>query len=116
MRRGRGRSGPTFPSRRQGHRMNATILRRSVRSALVPVLAIFTAFVVGGIIIWLVGPRFSGEWFGLRFVWNGYSGLIRGAFGSRTAIISTLVRATPYIFAGLAVMLAFRCGLFNIGA
>jgi ABC-type uncharacterized transport system permease subunit len=28
----------------------------------------------------------------------------------------SLVLATPYIFAGLAVALGFRCGLFNIGA
>jgi simple sugar transport system permease protein len=28
----------------------------------------------------------------------------------------SLVQATPYIFAGLAVALGFRCGLFNIGA
>ncbi len=28
----------------------------------------------------------------------------------------SLVTATPYIFAGLAVALGFRCGLFNIGA
>ncbi len=28
----------------------------------------------------------------------------------------TLVYSTPYIFAGLAVALGFRCGLFNIGA
>jgi simple sugar transport system permease protein len=64
----------------------------------------------------LAGPKLSGEWLGLRFVWDGYSGLLNGAVGSGDAIISTLVRATPYIFAGLAVALAFRCGLFNIGA
>ncbi len=29
---------------------------------------------------------------------------------------NSLVTATPYIFAGLAVALGFRCGLFNIGA
>ncbi len=38
-----------------------------------------------------------------------------GALGSRAAIANTLVEATPYIFAGLAVALAFKCGLFNIG-
>ncbi len=96
--------------------MNMTRLRHAASSALIPVLAIFTALLVGGIIIWLGGPKFSGEWFGLRFVWNGYSGLFVGAFGTRAAIIATLVRSTPYVFAGLAVMLAFRCGLFNIGA
>jgi simple sugar transport system permease protein len=30
-------------------------------------------------------------------------------------ITESLVAATPYIFAGLAVALGFRCGLFNIG-
>ncbi len=31
-------------------------------------------------------------------------------------ITESLVTATPYIFAGLAVAVGFRCGLFNIGA
>ena len=91
-------------------------LRRAARPALIPLLAIFTALLAGGIIIWLAGPKLGGEWLGLRFVWDGYSGLLQGAVGSRAAIIGTLVRSTPYIFAGLAVALAFRCGLFNIGA
>lgn len=40
-----------------------------------------------------------------------------GAFGSGYAIISaTLVRATPLLFVGLAVALAFRAGVLNIGA
>jgi simple sugar transport system permease protein len=40
----------------------------------------------------------------------------RGAFGSRYAFFSaTLVRATPLILTGLAVALAFRGGVLNIG-
>lgn len=40
-----------------------------------------------------------------------------GAFGSAFAIWSaTLVRATPLLFVGLAVALAFRAGVLNIGA
>lgn len=96
--------------------MNGASLRRIISAALVPILAIFTALLVGAVIIWLAGPKWNGEWSGFRFVWLGYTGLIRGAFGTKVAIIGTLVRATPYVFAGLAVMLAFRCGLFNIGA
>lgn len=43
--------------------------------------------------------------------------LVDGAVGSRYAIGSaTLVRATPLILTGLAVALAFRAGVFNIGA
>lgn len=40
-----------------------------------------------------------------------------GAFGSSYAVISaTLVRATPLMLLGLAVALAFRAGVLNIGA
>ena len=96
--------------------MNAQTFRRLGRAALLPVLSIFTALLVGGVIIWLSGPKLGGDWLGVKFVLDGYAGLFLGAFGTQKAIIGTLVRATPYIFAGLAVALAFRCGLFNIGA
>ncbi|MCX7889320.1 MAG: ABC transporter permease [Rhodobacteraceae bacterium] len=39
-----------------------------------------------------------------------------GAAGSRFAILETLNRATPLIFTGLAVAVAFRARLWNIGA
>jgi ABC-type uncharacterized transport system permease subunit len=39
-----------------------------------------------------------------------------GALGSRLAILETLNRATPLIFTGLAVAVAFRAKLWNIGA
>jgi ABC-type uncharacterized transport system permease subunit len=43
--------------------------------------------------------------------------LLSGAFGSWYAFGSgTLVRATPLILTGLAVAVAFRAGVFNIGA
>src|SRR3954469_6727272 len=43
--------------------------------------------------------------------------LFNGAFGSWYAFGSgTLVRATPLILTGLAVALAFRAGVVNIGA
>jgi ABC-type uncharacterized transport system permease subunit len=43
--------------------------------------------------------------------------LWRGAFGSPDTILSaTLVRATPLILTGLAVAVAFRAGILNIGA
>jgi simple sugar transport system permease protein len=40
----------------------------------------------------------------------------QGAFGDWEAIAETLVQATPLIFTGLAVTLAFRSRLWNIGA
>lgn len=42
--------------------------------------------------------------------------IARGALGSRLAILETLNRATPLIFTGLAVAVAFRAKLWNIGA
>jgi general nucleoside transport system permease protein len=49
-------------------------------------------------------------------VGRSYWALLTGAFGSGNAISQTLTRATPLICGGLAVSLAFRVGLFNIGA
>lgn len=40
----------------------------------------------------------------------------RGAAGSQFALLETLTRATPLIFTGLAVAVAFRARLWNIGA
>ena len=42
--------------------------------------------------------------------------LARGSVGSGFALSSTVVRAVPLALAGLAVALAFRAGLLNIGA
>ena len=43
------------------------------------------------------------------------SSSIKGAFGSGQNIAYTLFYATNFIFTGLAVAVAFHCGLFNIG-
>ncbi|HAV78210.1 MAG TPA: ABC transporter permease [Anaerolineae bacterium] len=81
-------------------------LRSALDSMLIPFLAILTAIIFGGIIILSVGgnPILA------------YYGLIQGSFGSAKALSETAVWATPFIFAGLAVALAFKGGLFNIGA
>ena len=48
---------------------------------------------------------------------SALAALWRGSFGSAYAFFSsTLVRATPLLLAGLAVALAFRAGVWNIGA
>ena len=82
------------------------MFRSAMDAALVPLLAVFTALVIGAIIIWLAGGNPI----------QAYVGLFQGAFGSAKALSETAVWATPYILAGLAVALAFRGGLFNIGA
>ncbi len=47
---------------------------------------------------------------------ESYWALLTGSVGSASALGTTLVRAAPLICAGLGVTLAFRAGLFNIGA
>ncbi len=42
--------------------------------------------------------------------------ILKGALGSKFALLETLNRATPLIFTGLAVAVAFRARLWNIGA
>ena len=42
--------------------------------------------------------------------------IVTGAVGSQFALLETLNRATPLIFTGLAVAVAFRAKLWNIGA
>ncbi|HET9070256.1 MAG TPA: ABC transporter permease, partial [Amaricoccus sp.] len=42
--------------------------------------------------------------------------ILKGAAGSKFALLETLNRATPLIFTGLAVAVAFRARLWNIGA
>ena len=42
--------------------------------------------------------------------------VVKGAAGSQFALMETLSRATPLIFTGLAVAVAFRAKLWNIGA
>ncbi|NTW03574.1 MAG: ABC transporter permease, partial [Oscillochloris sp.] len=73
---------------------------------LVPVFAVFTALVLGALLIGLTG----GDWL------SAYIGLWDGSFGSWHAIGNTVVRSMPYIIAGLGVALGFKGGLFNVGA
>ena len=80
--------------------------RSSINAVLVPLLAVFTAMVLGALIIMAAGGN----------PLAAYRGLFQGAFGSAKALSETTVWATPYIFAGLAVAVAFKGGLFNIGA
>ncbi|PRA79491.1 ABC transporter permease [Microbacterium sp. MYb66] len=114
------------------------ILKEILRgNAVTTILAIVLALIVGGILIALTnedvqaasgyffaqpGDTFVAVW---NSVYNGYEALFRGAiFNARGAdfaaqirpLTNTLGFAAPLIAAGLGVALAFRVGLFNIGA
>jgi general nucleoside transport system permease protein len=42
--------------------------------------------------------------------------LVRGAAGDRFALTDTLIKSCPLVLTGLAVAIAFRTGVWNIGA
>ncbi len=76
------------------------------REALYPLIAVAAAFVIGGIIILIIGDN----------PFTTFQLLIENSFGSVKGVTETLFYATPLILTGLAVAVAFRCGLLNIGA
>lgn len=80
-------------------------LNNAVGALLFPIIAIVIAFVIGAVIVLATGnnPLLA------------YAALLEGAVGSPRNIGETLLAATPLIFTGLAVAVAFRAGLFNIG-
>jgi simple sugar transport system permease protein len=116
---------------RRGRRPGAVLvewLKALVNALTVPVLALVTAVVVGGLVIVFSDPDTLNEWgsfFGdplgaLEASWDvsydSYRALWKGSLGSSSGVGRTLVEATPLALAGLSVAFAFRAGLFNIGA
>ena len=77
-----------------------------LREIFSPLVAVIAAFIVGGIIVLLLKDN----------PFQTFYELIGNSFNSLDGIGYTLFIATPLIFTGLAVAVAFRCGLLNIGA
>ncbi len=110
---------------------------------LVPLLSVFTALLIGAVIIVLSSENVwiafrdsigAGLRTSLELIASTYAALFAGAIGDPAKIkaalesgdpmairrafnpfFETLVASTPYIYGGLAVALGFRGGLFNIG-
>jgi len=80
-------------------------VKEAVETVTVPILAIFVGLLVGTVFILIAGAD----------PMEAYKALFKAVAGSPRAIGETLTSTTPLIFTGLAVALAFRCGLFNIG-
>ena len=72
----------------------------------IPILSVAIALVLGAVFVLLSGHDPVAA----------YSALVQGAFGSPYDVTETLVSAIPLTLTGLAVAIAFRTGLFNIGA
>ena len=87
------------------HKDKSNRLDRLV-DALLPIVAVFLAFVVGAVILWLQGVNPI----------EAYQAMIVGAFGSKNGLADTLVKATPLMLVALGIAIAFRGGMINIGA
>ncbi len=116
------------------------ILRASILTGLTlawrSLLYMLPFAAVGAVIVWLLRAGHLGERIGTpilallfalcvgvvlvlwaeRDPFKAYGALIAGSLTSWQSISEMLVNGTPLIFTGLSVALAFRCGLFNIGA
>ena len=101
--------------------------RDGTKSVLASLISIFIGLIVGGVIILIVGlgsPELgiTGAWDGIRLVFCGLFATGRDAAGALTFgfnptnMGNMLFRATPLILTGLSVAVAFKTGLFNIGA
>lgn len=86
--------------------MAALAPRRLFQSLLIPLLAVVAALAIGALLMWLSGDDWRAA----------YRGLMEGAFGSARNWAETIRKMTPLILTGLSVAVAFKAGLFNIGA
>lgn len=80
--------------------------RKLVTIVLPSLMAFISATLAAGLVMW---------GFGFPPV-QAFGVLLGGAFGDAYSISETLLKATPLIFTGLAVALAFQAGIWNIGA
>ena len=100
--------------------------RESTKKVLSSLISILIGLVVGALVVLIVGLTNSkisvkGAWEGVRLIFFGI--FSKGRSGSELAwgfnavnIGNMLFRAMPLVMTGLSVAVAFKTGLFNIGA
>ncbi len=105
---------------------NESLLNRdSGRKVLASLLSILIGLAVGALVVIIVGlckgETFAGIWDGVRLIFLGLlstgreAGSLSWGFNP-TSWGNMLFRATPLVMTGLSVAVAFKTGLFNIGA
>ena len=101
--------------------------REGVKSVLASIISILIGLVVGSILILVVGLcsknlSLKAAWEGIRLVFAGLFSTGRSNSGALSwgfnpvSIGNMLFRATPLVMTGLSVAMAYKTGLFNIGA
>ena len=107
--------------------MNTLLKKEGTKKLLASLLSILIGLTVGAIVVAIVGLTKeniggAGVWDGVRLIFVGLLANGRDAAGqlswgfNPTAWGNMLFRATPVIMTGLSVAVAFKTGLFNIGA
>jgi len=107
--------------------MRDLMKKDGTRSVLASLISIVIGLAVGSLLILVVGltsdtMNLASAWEGIRLVLFGIFSTGRDAAGALTwgfnpqSIGNMLFRATPLILTGLSVAVAFKTGLFNIGA
>lgn len=105
---------PTLQQRTSASTLLVAQLRKIGNSIGRPLFAVILALIAGGIVIILTSPGGLPDRLGA--VVTAFQDLYTGSFGNPQAFSATLVRVSPLILTGLSVAIAFRAGLFNIGA
>lgn len=77
----------------------------AILGMLMPFIAASLALLVGAVMLVALGAN----------PLQAYRALVAGAFGSPNALADTVVKATPLLFVGLGICIAFRGGVVNIG-
>ncbi len=101
--------------------------KNGTRSVMASLISILIGLAAGSLIILIVG--IANPSIGIKSAWDGIRIAVAGIFATgrdaagaltfgfnSTSIGNMLFRATPVILTGLSVALAFKTGLFNIGA
>jgi general nucleoside transport system permease protein len=70
-----------------------------------PIWAVLVAFLIGSVVIIGAGAN----------PLKAYLALVLGAVGNQGLIATTLIKSVPLMLGGLAIAVAFRSGVFNIG-
>ena len=108
--------------------MKKTLLKKDgVQKLLASLLSVVIGLVVGAIVVAIVGLSkenigVKGMWDGIRLIFFGILNTGRDATGALawgfnpSSWGNMFFRATPVIMTGLSVAVAFKTGLFNIGA
>lgn len=91
------------PSEAAASLVRRHLLPRSILSGLACVVA---AFAIGAVLIALIG----------RDPVNAYWSLFQASLGSTNGVAETAIRTVPLALCGIGIALAFRAGVFNVGA